>query len=115
MSKKQGEIWLADLNPHYGVEPGKVRPVVVVQSDYLNSKHPSTVICPITTTIIPAAEILRIHLNQKNSGLLKKCDVLTDQIRTIDNGRFKRKVGKLNEETLKQLLENLKVVLGIEL
>ena len=114
MSKRQGEIWLADLNPHYGVEPGKVRPVVIVQSNFLNSVHPSTVICPITTTVMPGAEILRVQLNRKNSGLLKKCDVLVDQIRTIDNGRFKRKVGELNEETMKLLLENLKVVLGIE-
>ena len=32
---KRGEIWLADLNPRRGTEPGKTRPVLVVQSQAL--------------------------------------------------------------------------------
>ena len=33
MSKiKHGEVWLANLNPGPGTEPGKLRPVLVAQS-----------------------------------------------------------------------------------
>lgn len=51
MEIRKGHVYTADLNPQIGTEPGKVRPVVVVQTDLLNGIHPSTVICPITTRI----------------------------------------------------------------
>ncbi|MEP7233753.1 MAG: type II toxin-antitoxin system PemK/MazF family toxin [Ignavibacteriota bacterium] len=110
---KQGEIWMADLNPHFGTEIGKVWPVVIVQTDLLNGEHPSTIICPISTNVQPGADILRVHLNKKNSGLEKKSDILADQIRTIDNCRLKRRVGKITTESLSRLLENLRVILDI--
>lgn len=31
MPIKQFEIWIADLNPQIGTEPGKTRPVLVLQ------------------------------------------------------------------------------------
>ena len=46
MKHKQYEIWLADLNPRMGTEPGKTRPVVIIQTDLLNDVHPSTIVCP---------------------------------------------------------------------
>jgi len=58
MKIKQFDIWLADLNPKKGTEPGKIRPVVIVQTDLLNETHLSTIICPITINVIPEAELL---------------------------------------------------------
>jgi mRNA interferase MazF len=77
MKYKQFDIWLADLNPTVGTEPGKTRPVVIIQTDLLNETHLSTIVCPITTNINPESEILRIHLTK--SQLQKLSDVLVDQ------------------------------------
>ena len=33
MKIKQFDIWLADLNPTIGTEPGKTRPVVIAQTE----------------------------------------------------------------------------------
>lgn len=44
-------MYVADLSPRFGTEPGKARPVVVVQTDALNRIHPSTIICPLTTRV----------------------------------------------------------------
>ncbi len=65
MEYKQFDIWTADLNPTIGTEPGKVRPVVIVQTDLLNSDHPSTIICPITSNRSVDVEILRVRLKKK--------------------------------------------------
>ena len=111
MKFKQFDIWLADLNPTMGTEPGKTRPVVIVQTDLLNDNHLSTVICPITTNIQPESEILRIHL--KKNQLQKVSDILVDQLRAIDNKRFLRKLGKLTSEQARQLKENLKIILDL--
>jgi len=46
MEIKKWRVYVANLDPRMGTEPGKVRPVVVVQTDLLNGTHPSTVVCP---------------------------------------------------------------------
>ena len=107
------EIWLADLNPRFGTEPGKIRPVVVVQTDLLNLTHPSTIICPVTTKIISQAHTLRVHLTKGEAQLSQDSDILIDQIRAIDNRRFVRKIGTLPLKQQQQLDENLRIVLDL--
>jgi mRNA interferase MazF len=111
MKINQFDIWLADLNPSQGTEPGKTRPVVVIQTDLLNDTHPSTIICPITTNVQKDIEILRVHL--KKSQLDKLSDILVDQIRTIDNKRFITKLGKLTNDQKVKLKNNIRIVLDI--
>jgi mRNA interferase MazF len=89
MKIRKWHIYLADLNPRMGTEPGKVRPVAVVQTDLLNGFHPSTVICPLTTKPQPRVKFLRVHLAIGEAGLEEKSDIIVDQIRAIDNRRFR--------------------------
>ena len=89
MQTKQFEIWIADLNPQIGTEPGKTRPVLVVQSNLLNKiPHPSTIICPITTNVNRESELLRVHLKKGTANVLENCDIMIDQLRAIDNSRL---------------------------
>ncbi len=111
MQIKQYDIWLADLNPTRGTEPGKTRPVVIVQTELLNNTHPSTLICPITTNVKPEIKLLRVHLIQ--GQLIKLSDVLVDQIRAIDNQRLIKKLGQLNKSQQIKLKENLRIVLDL--
>ena len=111
MSIKQFDIWIADLNPTHGTEPGKTRPVVIIQTDLLNSSHPSTIICPITTNVIENAEILRVHL--KKGQVEKQSDILVDQIRAIDNKRLLKRIGKLTQIQIEQLKTNILIVLDL--
>lgn len=111
MKIKKFHLYLADLNPKYGTEPGKVRPVVVVQTNLLNDIHPSTIICPITSKVSNEASILRIHLSRKETNLERVSDILADQIRSIDNKRFIKHIGELNKKHKVALLENLKILI----
>jgi mRNA interferase MazF len=113
MKAKQFEIWIADLNPTIGTEPGKVRPVIIIQTDLLNKHHPSTVICPITTNVQKGIEILRIHLKKGCCGLEDGCDIMIDQVRAIDNKRLIRKVGSIPGELEKIVKENLKILFDL--
>lgn len=103
-------IYLVDLNPRMGTEPGKIRPVVVLQSDLLNNIHPSTIICPITSKVNREADILRIHVSGQETGLKVESDILVDQIRAIDNRRFKKYLGRLSQVQQDKLLENLSIL-----
>jgi mRNA interferase MazF len=115
MQTKQFEIWLADLNPQIGTEAGKVRPVLVVQSDLLNKQnHPSTIICPITTSVQENSEILRVHISKGTSNILSNSDIMIDQIRAIDNSRFIKRIGLLPDNQINKVRENLCLILDIE-
>ncbi|MBA2561583.1 MAG: type II toxin-antitoxin system PemK/MazF family toxin [Chitinophagaceae bacterium] len=113
MKINQYEIWIADLNPRFGTETGKTRPVIIVQTDLLNKFHPSTVICPITTNVESGANVLRVHLAKGSAKLKEDCDIMIDQIRAIDNKRLIKKIGELNHEKIDIIKTNLSTVLDI--
>lgn len=113
MKISRGHVYTADLNPGFGSEAGKSRPVLVVQTDLINGDHPSTLICPITTRVRSEARILRVHLRAGEAGLHEKSDVMIDQIRAIDNRRFKRATGKLSVSRFAEIAEKLRIVLDL--
>ncbi len=143
MKIKKWDIWLADLSPqrvarattnwaaarwptksvrkkhdftglqYRGKELGKTRPVVIVQTDLLNSIHPSTIICPLTTDIQKNVDILRVHLKRSKGSLKKDSDILVDQIRAIDNRRLIKKLGVISRKQRDILTANLSIVLDI--
>ncbi|MBU3745017.1 MAG: type II toxin-antitoxin system PemK/MazF family toxin [Sediminibacterium sp.] len=113
MVSKQYEIWLANLHPRMGTEPGKTRPVVIVQTNLLNDFHPSTIICPITSKVNTQIDLLRVHI--KKGQLPLASDILVDQMRAIDNQRLIQKVGKLNTQQIQKLKRNIRVLLDLEL
>jgi mRNA interferase MazF len=108
----RGEIWLADLHPRRGTEPGKSRPVLIVQSQaLLDAGHPSTLVVPLTTTLVEDAEPLRVRVPAAGR-LRQESDLLIDQLRAIDNRRliqgpltrlpagFMERVGRAVQEVL---------------
>jgi mRNA interferase MazF len=111
MEIKQYDIWLANLNPSKGTEAGKTRPVVIVQTDLLNTIHLSTLICPVTTNVQPELEYLRIHLDKGQLDQLS--DVLVDQIRAIDNTRLISKLGRLTLAQQVKIKDNLRIMLDL--
>ncbi|RLD86395.1 MAG: type II toxin-antitoxin system PemK/MazF family toxin [Bacteroidetes bacterium] len=115
MPIKQFEIWIADLNPKIGTEPGKTIPILVVQTNLLNKiPHPSTIICPITTNVKKDSDILRVHLKKGTANLYQDCDIMIDQVRAIDNKRLIKKTGKLPRELSESVKDNLKIIIDLE-
>ncbi len=115
MPIKQYEIWIADLNPQIGTEPGKTRPVLVIQTNLLNKiPHPSTIVCPITTNVKRDSDILRVYLKKGTASLRQACDIMIDQIRAIDNKRLTKKLGVLPDELIDLVKENIQIVLDLE-
>lgn len=112
MPIKQFEVWIANLDPRFGTEAGKVRPVLIVQTDLLNNIHPSTLICPITSKIRKEAEILRVHLPKEVAGVKEECDIMIDQLRAIDNRRLIKKTGKLPKDLSQTVIKNIQIILN---
>ncbi len=92
MPVKRGAVYLANFNPSKDTEAGKIHPCLVVQSDLLNEAgHPSTTVLPLTTQLLDDAVPLRYRLKARDA-LKADSDIMLDQTRTIDNGRFMDKI-----------------------
>ena len=113
---QKGEIYLAKLNPKKGSEVGKIRPVLIYQTNILNDcEHPTTIILPISTVLIDNAYPLRYRVIKRDK-LEKTSDILCDQIRALDNQRILE--GLLTRLSYQELLEidkQVKIVLDIEI
>ena len=105
------ELWLVNEHPSNVQLVGKTRPVVIIQTDLLNSVHPTSVVCPLTPNFKENFEILRVRVESVHISL--KTDILVDQIFTLDNRRFIKKLGKLTAKQIERLTYSLKVVLDL--
>jgi mRNA interferase MazF len=112
---KQYEIWIANLDPSFGSEPGKIRPVIILQSDLLNqSGHGSFIACVISSQHREGVSLIRLAIDPTTTnGLMKKSFALCDQVRSIDHSRLMGRVGNLDKETINRLTESIKVILGL--
>ena len=111
---ERGTIWLANLNPQKGTEPGKTRPVLILQDQaLLDAGHPSTIIIPLTTRLIDDAEPLRVRV--KAQGRLERdSDLLIDQVRAIDNRRLMAgPIAALDPELMRKIGSAVLEVMGI--
>jgi mRNA interferase MazF len=107
---RRGFLYLADLNPRAGTEPGKLRSVLVVQTDLLNeSGHPSTWVLPCTTRLT-GENLLRVVLPPRIAGNRQECEVMIDQSRAIDNRRFVRTLKPLPRPILAEVAEKLRTL-----
>ena len=112
---EHGAVWLADLNPRQGTEPGKTRPVLIIQNQaLLDAGHPSTLVIPLTTRLIEDAEPLRLRVNGRER-LERDSDLLIDQIRAIDNQRLVTgPLAFLNAEEMSRIYRAILEVMGID-
>ncbi len=111
----RGEVWLANLNPPHGTEPGKTRPVLVVQAQALiDAGHPSTLVVPLTTRVTASAEPVRIFV-PASRRLRQDSDLLIDQMRAIDNHRLvEGPLARLSPAQMRRVSEAIRAVLDLD-
>lgn len=110
MNIRHGFLCIADLRPRKGTEAGKLRPVLVLQTDLLNAiRHPSTWVLPCTTRLT-GDSLLRVVLPKGIAGNAEECEVMIDQSRAIDNGRFVKELKKLPSQILAEVKQKLRLL-----
>lgn len=84
---------------------GKVRPVLVYQSDELNhSNYPTTIVIPLSTQLVNEAEPIRMRII-KREKLIQDSDLIITHIRAIDNERFIEKLATLSIQEMQKVKE----------
>jgi len=98
-------IWL-EFDPQKGHEQKGRRPGIVLSKKEYNQKSNLAIICPITSKIKDYP--FEIKINSIIQGV-----ILSDQIRSIDwKSRNAAFIEKISEEILKEILENIDLLLN---
>ena len=92
------EVYLARLDPTEGHEIRKTRPCVVISPDEMNRHVGTVIVAPMTTAgrVYPTRIPTRFRR--------KPGQVVLDQIRTVDNTRLVRRVGRIDDATARKVL-----------
>ena len=111
---RRGEIWIGNLNPNRGAEIGKVRPVLIVQADFLIEQgEPTIVVLPLTTQVRKAKEPLHVTIEARER-LEETCQVVTEQPRTLDRRRLvEGPLARLTAEEMAAVEKSFLAVTGI--
>jgi mRNA interferase MazF len=111
---RRGEVWLGNLNPNRGAEVGKVRPVLIVQADFLLAQgDPTVIVLPLTTQIRQEREPLHVTIPARDR-LAEICQVMPEQPRTLDRRRLiDGPLTRLSPRELDAVERSLAAVLGL--
>ncbi len=111
----RGSIYLAKLYPSKGSEPGKTRPVLILQTNMLNHiGHTTIIIVPLTTKLVDGAYPLRYHIKQRDN-LLQDSELLCDQMRAIDVQRLiPEKLATLTMQEMLEIEQQIQAILEFE-
>jgi len=111
----RGSIYLAKLYPSKGHEPGKRRPVLILQTNMLNHiGHTTVIIVPLTTQLIERTYPLRYRVS-KREDLHEASDLLCDQIRAIDINRLMpQKVAALSVQEMTEIEHQVQAILDFD-
>jgi len=112
---KRSEVWLINLDSTIGVDVRKTRPVVIVNDDSMGIL-PLKIIVPITAwkhRYNVAPWMVRLEPDPEN-GLNKSSVADAFRVRTVSQGRFVRRRGKLSEASMQEITKALAIVLCID-
>ena len=98
---ERGEVFLVKLNPTRGSEIRKTRRCVIVSPDELNGFLRTLIVAPFTT----GSHAYPFRIPCRFQG--KSGQIVLDQIRTVDQGRLGRRLGRISSTALGRILLTL--------
>jgi len=113
LSVERGQVWLVLLRPTVGREINKKdRPSIVVSNDTFN-KGPSELAVVVPTTGTDGGNPLHVRVDPPEGGLRDTSYALCDQIRTVSSVRLGDYLGRVSQDTLREIADRVKILLDI--
>lgn len=94
---KRFEVYWVSLDPTFGKEIKKTRPCTVISPDEMNANITTIIIAPMTTVLRSYPSRITCYFDNK------ECQIVLDQIRTIDKRRLVKRYGVLDIKTQKKV------------
>jgi mRNA interferase MazF len=112
----RGEVWLVSFDSSVGTEITKLRPAVVISVDAIG-RLPLRIVVPITEWNPKyAAYPWFVHLSPTAAnGLTKESGADAFQVKSVSEGRLKRRLGSLPEDMLDEIAAAVALCVGLRL
>lgn len=118
MNVSRGDVVLVRL-PFASGHGGKIRPVLVIQSDHNNVRLMNTIVAGITSNTSRAQQEQTQYLidvatsDGVSSGLRFDSAVVCEHVATIELNRILKRIGSLSSVAMQRIDDCLKASLGI--
>ena len=86
---------------------------MVLQNDVANRHSPITIVAAITSKIDADLYPSEVVVRAREAGLPMDSVILLNQIRSIDNARLRRRIGRLRSDTMTRVDRALAISLGL--
>ncbi|WP_296013053.1 type II toxin-antitoxin system PemK/MazF family toxin [uncultured Treponema sp.] len=101
----QYDVYLVNLDPTVGHEIKKTRPCLIISPDEINNNISTIIIAPMTTKSHSYPTRIPVRFEGKNGW------IVLDQIRTVDNIRLIKRLGKISKKEVLEVKKILKEML----
>ena len=101
----KGDVIWANLDPTQGHEQSGRRPVLILSHPVFNEKSGTVIAVALTSQLQNAGFPLTLELTDKI--LNKSVWVKISQIRTLSTARLGKKIGRVTDDEVKQVIEGL--------
>lgn len=101
MVARRFDVYLVNLDPTVGHEIQKMRPCLVISPDEMNENIATVIIAPMTTKGRPYPTRVPCHFDGKDG------QIVLDQIRAVDKVRLVKKLGRVQPDEQKAVLDIL--------
>ena len=98
----RGEIWMVNLDPTVGSEIKKSRPCAVISPSEMHGHLRTVIVAPMTTKGNPYPTRIVCRFAGTNG------QIALDQIRTVDQVRLTKRLGRIGNKTSTHVLDVLK-------
>lgn len=98
---KRFDVFLISLDPAIGCEIQKTRPCVIISPDEMNRHIATVIIAPMTTQGRTYPTRVPCQFQGKDG------QIILDQIRTVDKTRLVKKLGQINPDEQKLVIDTL--------
>ncbi len=105
---RRGEVWTLRDRGY----ASKARPVVIVQSDSIDS-FDSVILCLLTTYDSKEIPTRVFIAPDERNGLEKPSYIMTDKVVTVDRALLGQRIGMLSDEDMTAVSSQLMVLLGL--
>ena len=110
---RRADVYLVSFDPTLGAEIKKTRPALILQNDIANRHSPMTIVAAMTSQVDEPLYPTEVFVKAPEGSLTVDSVVLLNQIRSIDNQRLVRRLGRLTTETMRRVDRAQVVSLGL--
>jgi mRNA interferase MazF len=114
---RRGDVYLVEFGPVQGAEANKSRPAVVVSNDAANRSAERThrgvvTVVPVTSNVA-RVHTFQVLISAGTGGLNVDSKAQAEQVRSVDSGRLRHRLGALPADVLRRIDEALRIHLAL--